>query len=631
MSATTGDRTIVFDDVEIDLDGHQLRVAGQPVALEPKAFSVLALLAASPGRAFTRDEILDVAWGHRHVTPGVLNRVIALLRRALREQARAQPYLYTLHGVGYRFDLPPAAAAAHVSTSAMVENPMRGVVRRYGPRWVWAGLLILIVAGYVGWSTRSSPADTATRPPSLVVLPLRPIGDRPEDTALAAGLSEELTNLVAHIDGLRVIASTSAGIAAQAGGDVGAMAHRLGVSHALEGSVRSDPSRLRVSLRLIDIRGGSTVWAQDYDRPGGDLLTIERDVAQSVATALALRLGLPTPSGHSELAEATLYQRYLEGRYALRQVHGGQPQAEQVFRQLIADAPDYARGHAGLALALDMQVRDVPRAEALHAEAAREAQRALELDPSLADAYAIAGTQACLEHDWERCMLNSTRAIELAPADINWRMMRARHQVELGYLQAALADIDTALAADPLAPEVHFLRARILDTVGRHHEAAQDIQKAGSNLSMATPWFNAVWRGDLAAAQRLASDPAIDMKGGERFRAAYLAVTEALLDASRWPAARAAIDASESEKGDYNWLRTLLPQPDVARDIAGLERVNRVGYSTFGMMLWNPELKKHRQSQAFKDYLERTRLFEYWRRHGWPDRCQLQGTVPTCE
>ena len=99
-------KPLAFDDVAIDFAGHRLLRAGIEQPLEPKAFGVLALLAGTPGRVFARDEILDAVWGHRHVTPGVLNRVMTLLRHALGEDAQGSRYLHTVHGVGYRFDLP---------------------------------------------------------------------------------------------------------------------------------------------------------------------------------------------------------------------------------------------------------------------------------------------------------------------------------------------------------------------------------------------------------------------------------------------------------------------------------------------------------------------------------------------
>lgn len=94
---------LAFDDVVIDLAGHRVLRGGLAQPLEPRAFGVLALLAQAPGRVFPRDEILDAGWGHRHVTPGVLNRVMTLLRHALGEDAHTPRYLHTVHGVGYRF------------------------------------------------------------------------------------------------------------------------------------------------------------------------------------------------------------------------------------------------------------------------------------------------------------------------------------------------------------------------------------------------------------------------------------------------------------------------------------------------------------------------------------------------
>lgn len=103
---------LTFDDLVIDFAGRRLLRGGVEQPLEPKAFDVLALLAGAPGRAFTRDQILDAVWGHRHVTPAVLNRIMSLLRHALGEDAQHPRYLHTLYGVGYRFNLPAAAPVA---------------------------------------------------------------------------------------------------------------------------------------------------------------------------------------------------------------------------------------------------------------------------------------------------------------------------------------------------------------------------------------------------------------------------------------------------------------------------------------------------------------------------------------
>lgn len=109
---------LVFDQIEIDLRGHRLFVDRFEISLERKAFAVLALLASEPGRVFTRDEILDAVWSHRHVTPSVLNRIITLLRQALGEHGRRQRYLQTVHGVGYRFDAYVHRESGHASVEA---------------------------------------------------------------------------------------------------------------------------------------------------------------------------------------------------------------------------------------------------------------------------------------------------------------------------------------------------------------------------------------------------------------------------------------------------------------------------------------------------------------------------------
>ena len=200
------DHALHFGDTTIDLAGRRLWRAGEEQPLEPKAFGMLALLVGDPGRVFTRDEILDAVWGHRHVTPGVLNRIVTLLRHALGEDAHHPRLLHTLHGVGYRFDMPviagpsttePAGAAAEVHADANA-----AARRRTAPAVFWYAVL-LVAAGAIGaawwWSTRSTAnaahldpappkAAAAAAPPTLVVMPLKPIGEGDSVRIIAVGL-----------------------------------------------------------------------------------------------------------------------------------------------------------------------------------------------------------------------------------------------------------------------------------------------------------------------------------------------------------------------------------------------------------------------------------------------------------
>ncbi|MEO6365722.1 MAG: winged helix-turn-helix domain-containing protein, partial [Luteimonas sp.] len=226
---------LAFDDVVIDFVGRRLLRGGEPQALEPKAFSVLALLAGAPGQAFARDDILDAVWGHRHVTPGVLNRVMTLLRHALGEEAHTPRYLHTLHGIGYRFDLPPEAAdlgkpvadasepAATVATEATAPGsiPVAPSRRRASDRWpvfsrsvLWS-LPLLAVLAFAGWRwwPRNPDVPMTVVPAverSIAVLPLVNASNDPEQQFFSDGLSENLIDTLSRFEGMKVIGRTSA-------------------------------------------------------------------------------------------------------------------------------------------------------------------------------------------------------------------------------------------------------------------------------------------------------------------------------------------------------------------------------------------------------------------------------------
>ena len=191
--------SLSFDDIVIDFVGGRLLRGGTEQPLEPKAFSVLVLLAGEPGRLFTRDEILDAVWGHHHVTPGVLNRVVTLLRQALAEDAHNPRLLHTVHGVGYRFDLPvaasrsttdavpdatpapafvsrtiplPATSAHRADDNSRPLRPVRGLL----PVLLLASIAVFVVAGWKWWPRTPPTSVAATAVPSMersiAVLPL---------------------------------------------------------------------------------------------------------------------------------------------------------------------------------------------------------------------------------------------------------------------------------------------------------------------------------------------------------------------------------------------------------------------------------------------------------------------------
>jgi TolB-like protein/DNA-binding winged helix-turn-helix (wHTH) protein/Tfp pilus assembly protein PilF len=633
---------IVFDDIEIDVDGRRLVVGGKDVALEPKAFAVLTLLASNPGKALTHDDILDAVWGHRHVTQNVLHRAIALLRQALGGHSPPRQYIHTVHGVGYRFDAqvlrrsPPSPQggdhaansgdalipAAPARRAAEADRPAARLLRRNRVPIAIAVCLLLALAAVIVLRTRP-PAPPS---PTLVVLPLQVIGDDSNEVAFADGLSEELTTRLAHVDGLRMISSTSALRAQQDGFDARQLAERLHVTHAIEGSLREAGDQLRIDLRLIETPSGRTLWAQGYDRKFADVFALQQEIAQDVAAALALHIDL----AHAgvQTADPQVFREYLELHHVFLADSGdaANTEAETALNALAAGAPDFAPAHGLLALNLASGREGGGRdADALH-----EARHALDLDPNDVYAHAALGMIASHSRDWATAKKEYDAALALAPADTTMRLILGMWLGRLGYGEQALSEFETADLSDPLSYWTTYNRATELDTLGRHDEARHyldllpGLESEPGMLTAAARWRNAVWRHDYTAARHFARQ----MPGQENESAAYAAVTEALLDPVRWPQAGRAIAALEARTGHASRLRLFAAPLNAAPILAEFEPGSQ---QPDGKVLWTVDFTALHRDPAFLGFLHRMKFIEYWRSNGWPPQCKAEGNGARCK
>lgn len=637
---------LAFDEVVIDVAGQRLWRDGTERPLEPKAFAVLVLLAGAPGRVFGRDEILDAVWGHRHVTPGVLNRVMTLLRHALGEDAQAPRYLHTVHGIGYRFDLPVQETAHdHPAAIAAVGVPARRPWRIVP--WALPLLAALIALGGYLWP-RGEPAGapsaraTVAAMPTLVVMPLKAIGGQESTRIIADGLSEELIGSLAQIDGLRVIARESTRLAATETREPAQLAQKLGITHSLEGSLQQAGQSLRIRLRLLDA-GGAALWTKDFDRDASEVLQLQRDVAQQVAGSLALKMGLAngpaSRSGDAEFLRRLLAARALAFKFDLPPEKSALVAIPEL-RGLLLERPGDARAHAALASVLNSYIlreSNSPDAVRFQAEAEQEAMLAQRLDPSLPDPYLVLAVSTCARNDWERCF-ELFREADVRGAQMPPAFSTATLMARLGYLDKAEAMVREQLVRDPLNGVNKFTLGRILDTLGRHDEARKLLFDADTGRTQRPGygrWFNAYWRGDRAGALRLAEREIGNGDGGNGalLKPGYIAASRAMTDPALWSQVPAAVEAFERKTGLLNFVRLLAP--DAGKH--GAEYVRKLGearaksYSTWDLLLWTKDLAYLRRDPAFQDYLRDNGILAYWRKHGFPPQCRPQNHGAACE
>ena len=389
---------LVVDDVVIDFTGRRLLRGGHEQTLEPKAFAVLALLARSPGRVLTRDEILDAVWGHRHVTQSVLNRIMSLLRQALGEDAQHPRFLHTVHAIGYRFDLPASATMPAAAAAGEIERPPASIpppapiattgisewVRKHRAVFAVAAAAVLAIAATFTWLRHdpksSAVADALATHPSLAVLPFADLSESRDQEYLADGLAEEILNHLAQVSGLRVVGRSSSFSFKGKNEDLRIIGQKLGVTHILEGSVRKAGDQLRVTAQLIRADDGTHLWSKTYSRVLPDVFAVQDEISSDVARSLSVKLDVVTfnrEQGGTTNVEA--YERFLRWRgIVMAEEFDFEHDRErlQLAREMVALDPQCVVCRDALASSLNTMASHVggEQAARLRAEAAQVRQ-----------------------------------------------------------------------------------------------------------------------------------------------------------------------------------------------------------------------------------------------------------------
>lgn len=340
---------------------------------------------------------------------------------------------------------------------------------KYIPRFATAG--------------RSEAPPAAAGGKTVAVLPFANLSAQPDTDYFSDGLTAELIHALTRVDGLRVVAWSSAAEWKGRAYDREEVARRLDADAVLEGSVRREGGRVRIAVRLVDARAGVYLWSETYDRDTVAIFAIQEEIARAIAAALEGKLVSPAPAARPNLE---VYNLYLKGRYQWnKRTEASLRESIAFFEQAITRDPGYAPGHAGLADAWSLLVdfghlhprEGMPRAKSA-------ALRALELDATLAEAHTSLGfIRSLYDWEWKEAEAHYLRALELNPS-----YATAHHWYAVDYLAnvdriaEAFDHMRQARKLDPLSAALQSGEGLLLMLSRRYEEALEYLLRLSERL-----------------------------------------------------------------------------------------------------------------------------------------------------
>ena len=475
-----------FGTFDFDPQTGELRKQGLRIRLEGQPVAILAMLLERPNQLVKREELQKALWPEDTFVDfeNSLNAAIRRLRLALDDSAESPRYIETLSRRGYRWIAPVTGniAAAGIEETYPVTAP---AIARQQRAWTIARIAIAgiaVLAILIGsWTVfRSRPARVM-----LAVLPFQNLGNDPQQEFFADGMTEEMITQLGGLnpERLGVIARTSASQYKASKKNAAQIARELNVNYLLEGSVRRDGQRIRVTAQLIQASDQSDLWADSYDSDIGDVLKVQSEVARAIAAQIRLQLTRQAAQrlSNAPRVNALAHDAYLQGQQAwdLRDKEGTARSIEQ-FRRAIEIDPNYAGAYAALAraYALSPVSSFMPASDAMP-KARDAAAHAMALDDSLAAGHSIMGfIKAHYEYDWTAAEREFQRALRLNPSDSLAHLFYSNSYLSpLGRHDEAIAEMKTAIALDPLSLRIQSFLGRTYIWARRYDDALAQLQK----------------------------------------------------------------------------------------------------------------------------------------------------------
>lgn len=496
-----------FGEFRLEPSNHRLLKSGQPVTLTPKALQTLQILVENAGNAVSKDQLFEMIWSDSVVEEANLTQYIYLLRRTLGES-----YIETVARFGYRFivDVKKICPVEDTTKTEEIESEQSRIettemrsadsaledvgsvkfdqFRTKRRILAVTAMIIFAVAGlgllaFVRFGSISNISNQQNSVSSMAVLPFRTIGEEAANQKLGLGMADAVIVRLSKLNQIPVRPTSAVFRFAEADTDAVSVGRQLQVDAIMEGTVQREGNRIRVSVQLLRVETGETLFAEKFDGEFSNIFNVQDTISANVADSLALSLAGKnrSESVKSGTSNPDAYAAYVLGIYFWnRRNEENLKKAERYFQKAVELDPNYAKAYAGLADTYNLLSfnRYVSPAE-IGPKAKAAAYKAVELDPNIAEAHiALAQVQFAFDNDADAGIASLEKAIAISPYNptahlrYGWALLNALR------IEDTEREMRLAREYDPISPIYNLALCNVLVFRRKYDEAAINCERA---------------------------------------------------------------------------------------------------------------------------------------------------------
>ena len=379
-----------------------------------------------------------------------------------------------------------------LSTSQTGAGSQSASAKKFRPLVAVVAVTVALALSWFGWrefdrraiasqaAASTMAAAPKTQPPSVAVLPFEDLSAARDQSYFSDGMSDEVSNRLGGVSGLRVAGRTSAQSFKGKSATIAEIGKILNVTSVLEGSVRRSGDRLRISVQLSNVADGFQLWSQSYDRKLTDVFAVQDEIAGAVVEALKLKL---LSVSHRNTPSVEAYDQYLRGnQFLIRSGFENRKLALASFRKAVALDPEFAEAYAGLAMAENFMApgpEDPKGSTEARQRAMAAAERAVALDPGLGEGYSARGFLRRLAWDWIGGLADADQSVALSPSDGRSHLRRAVALESVNRLPEAQAAVERAIVLEPFLTPAWYTLSRVKLGRGDYKGAREAFRRIG--------------------------------------------------------------------------------------------------------------------------------------------------------